>query len=109
MRAGAIVEEGEPHAMFSAPRTAFAARFLGAANVIGGWLVPLDAVHVEARQDGDAVVVARRFAGFHDEARIRLADGQEIDARGPVGSLPAVGSRCAVSWDAGRARRPSTE
>ncbi|SRR5581483_728028 len=107
MREGAVVEEGEPRALFRGPRTAFTARFLGAANVVDGWLVPPDAVRVEADPQGDARVVARRFAGFHEEARVRLASGQEIDARGPVGSFPAPGSPCRVAWDLARAKRLS--
>ncbi|MEA3201121.1 MAG: putative spermidine/putrescine transport system ATP-binding protein [Thermoplasmata archaeon] len=106
MREGRVVEEGAPRAMFEQPRTAFAARFLGAANVIGDKLVPPDAIRLTEDARGDAVVLARRFAGFHEEARVRLADGTEIDARGAVGTLPAAGAKVRVAWDEARARKP---
>lgn len=103
LRDGRLVEEGAPQAMFAQPRTAFAARFLGAANVLEGRLVPFDAVRLEP--GGDALVVQRRFAGYHEEARVRLPEGTEITARGPVGSLPAPGERVRVAWDRSNAKR----
>jgi ABC-type Fe3+/spermidine/putrescine transport system ATPase subunit len=102
MRAGRVVEEGAPEEMFRAPRTAFAARFLGAANLIGNVLVAPDAVTL--REGGEARVIAHRFAGFHEEARVRLPDGTEVEVRGPLGSLPAKGAAVTVSWDPARAR-----
>lgn len=106
MRDGAVVEQGAPRDVFRSPRTAFAARFLGSANVLAdGTLVPLDKVRVEADPQGEGVVEEVRYAGFHDEARIRLDDGTTLDARLPGGSAPPRGARVRTRWD--HAKGPS--
>lgn len=99
MREGRVVEEGAPRALFERPRDPFTARFLGGANVLGGRIVPVAATRIVEDPAGEGEVVARRFAGFHEEARVRLPDGSEVDVRGPVGSLPAVGKRVRVLVD----------
>ena len=99
MREGAVVEEGPPRQAFRTPRTPFAARFLGSANVRpDGALVPLDAVRVTPDPKGNALVEELRFAGFHEELRLRLDDGTTLDARLPHAPGLARGTRVRVEW-----------
>ena len=101
MREGAVIEEGPPRDVFRHPRSPFTARFLGSANARpDGTLVPLDAVRLVPDPQGNAVVEEVRFAGFHEEARVRMDDGARMEARLPVGAAPQVGARVRVAWDA---------
>ena len=103
MRAGRIIEEGSPRDLFERPRDAFTARFLGSANVLhDGTLVPIDKVRVLPATGPDAnanaTVLETRYAGFHEDVRLRLDDGTLLDARTPLDQAPRTGERVRVQW-----------
>jgi putative spermidine/putrescine transport system ATP-binding protein len=100
MRAGRIVEDGAPEALYRRPRTRFTAEFLGQTNVVpvvhraGRTILPwgealpavafgVDAGHVSIRPEdialipttqGQARVTARTFLGAAVEYRVVLGD-----------------------------------
>ena len=71
MRDGRIVESGPPESLYSHPRTAFVADFLGNANLLSG--------RVHGRRDGRVVVDAAggRFAAAVGERRTTPASGAD--------------------------------
>ena len=71
MRDGRIVESGPPESLYSHPRTAFVADFLGNANLLSG--------RVHGRRDGQVVVDAAggRFAAAVGERRTPPASGSD--------------------------------
>jgi len=69
MYQGRIMQEGEPRAVYARPRTAFAATFLGSANIVSG--------RIESREANGTVVIALDGA----EHRLTLqAAGEPGDA-----------------------------
>lgn len=106
MRAGCLEQTGPPDEVYGRPRTEFVARFLGQANVLGGWAegrwattalgtVPLDGEawgevqlalrpeSLEVVQGGDWIVVGREYRGPYfllrlERAGLRLSVRVEI-------------------------------
>ncbi len=71
MDQGRIVQEGVPRALYAAPRTAFVANFLGAANILAG--------HVEARASGDAATIVLDGGGQRLTLKTTAQPGESIE------------------------------
>jgi len=106
MDKGRIVQEGEPRALYAAPRTPFVATFLGAANILAG--------RIEARgDDGRATIVldgaAQRLAletaaapGDLVELVLRPEDIVVSMEAEPTGENVLAGRVTEVSFQGGR-------
>ena len=103
MRAGRVVQVASPDALWSRPADAWTARFLGLANVVerdGRALVTRpEAVHVAAARDGEATVVSAERRGSTVRLRVRLPDGNELEAAVTTLDHPATGDRVRVTVD----------
>jgi putative spermidine/putrescine transport system ATP-binding protein len=129
MKDGRIVEEGAPVALYRAPRTRFAAEFLGQTNVLPVRITDAQAVlpwgqpyagtggHVSLRPEdiamtadpaGMAVVRSVTFLGASVECRVIIGD-VELRVRDSGGgvAIPAIGTR--VSLTARVAPHPLSE
>jgi iron(III) transport system ATP-binding protein len=114
LRAGRVQQSGSPRDLYHHPRTAYAARFFGPANLVPpGDLLPLLArsvagrllaaqlagftgqtlclrpEHLRAVPPAEAhlsgTVRAVTFYGAYEEAQVQVADGFSLLAHGPVG------------------------
>ena len=103
MRAGRIVQEAAPDELWAQPAGEWAARFLGLANVeVDGTVVRAtrpEAIRVQRRDDGDAVVVRSRRSGPVVRLRVRAATGRELDAVVVAVDAPRVGERVVLEID----------
>jgi len=123
MKDGRIVEEGAPVALYRAPRTRFAAEFLGQTNVLpvqldGGhavlpWGQRFAGVaataggHVSLRPEdiamtadptGPGAVRSVTFLGATVECRVAIADVElRVRDSGSAASIPAIGTRVSLS------------
>jgi iron(III) transport system ATP-binding protein len=128
MREGTILQAGTPEELYFAPRSAWAATFVGAANLVRGSAAdgrietPLGSFDVrngaasaaevsvvirpellELRPDasGEGEVVAREFRGHDVFYRVRLADGTTVFSHRPSTEVVPLGARVAVKRHAG--------
>jgi iron(III) transport system ATP-binding protein len=128
MRDGTIVQEGTPEELYLAPRSRWAAAFVGAGNFVRGQIAdgavetPLGhfpalnangtaSVEALVRPEllelapdpvGSAEVVERQFRGHDVFYRVRLADGTTVVAQRPSTEVVPLGARVAVRPHAGR-------
>ena len=102
LRAGRVVQEGAPEAVWAQPADEFVARFLGFDNVVDGRVIRPDAFRPTADETADVrgVVVSRTYRGDHFVVRVATDDG------GPVLAVaarwtppPAPGDRVALAVD----------
>lgn len=125
MDGGRIIEEGRPADLFRRPRTAFAARFLGAGAVVppealpgmdvregsgGNVFVPHGASRLVPAGAAEARVVGTvedvDFVGASISVKVALDGGGVLSAPLPVQKAPPErGSRVALAFDAGLLRR----
>jgi len=122
MRDGQIVQAGSPEDVYFAPSTSWAAQFVGAANLVPGWVAAgrvetalgsFDAPSSEAESPvqvlvrpellellpdtlGDGEVVSREFRGHDVFYRVRLADGTTVYSHRPSTEVVPLGARVAV-------------
>ncbi len=109
MRAGRIVQQGTPDEVWSAPADAWVARFLGMRNVRerDGRCVVVrpESVRVReaegVRQGEGAVVLGVERRGPLVWLRLRLDDGEELEAATAGTRHPQPGERVAVEVDPG--------
>jgi spermidine/putrescine transport system ATP-binding protein len=116
MRDGAFEQIGPPEEVYDRPRTSFAARFVGSANIIHGaaglvavrseWvnLSPLTGSAPPGSAGGPgflATVSGRQFAGGQTRISVTLdGTGEEITAsRQGLYSPGEIGRQVWVSWD----------
>jgi putrescine transport system ATP-binding protein len=110
MRAGRIVQEGPPAALYERPDSRYVAEFLGAANILDGALlgragmVAIRPERIALRGDGPHRGILREVAYRGQDFILSVA----LDA-GPVLRVilpnagappPPVGGRVALAWDA---------
>lgn len=121
MRAGTIVQLGRPEDLYFAPRSLWAAEFVGSANVLSGRvqdghvvtaigsfpangcsgddtarvLVRPELLGLTADPSGEAEVVAREFRGHDVFYRVRL-DGHEVLSHRPSTEHVPVGARVRI-------------
>ncbi|HXG75572.1 MAG TPA: ABC transporter ATP-binding protein [Gaiellaceae bacterium] len=126
MREGTVVQEGSPEELYFAPRSRWAAEFVGAGNVLSGPVVdglvrtPVGAfpangsangaarvlirpelIGLEPDPAGPAEVVGREFRG-HDVLYRVLLDGVELVSQRPSTEVVPLGSRVSVRLHDGR-------
>ncbi len=126
MRDGTILQAGPPEELYFAPRSRWAAEFVGAGNVLSGPVVdglvrtPVGAfpaggaangaarvlvrpelIGLEPDPAGRAEVVAREFRG-HDVLYRVLLDGVELVSQRPSTEVVPLGSRVSVRLHDGR-------
>ena len=100
MREGRVVQIDTPDALWSRPLDADVARFLGIANVTGGRMIRPEAVSVRpAGQAGNAEVERAVRAGPVVRLRVRLDDGETLEAVAASVDHPAAGDRVDVAID----------
>jgi thiamine transport system ATP-binding protein len=99
MRAGRVVQVATPDALWAAPVDEDVARFVGLANVRDGEIVRPEAVTVRLATNGDGVVERAVRTGPIVRLRVRLDDGDMLEA--VVASLdhPRAGDRVDVEVD----------
>jgi spermidine/putrescine transport system ATP-binding protein len=110
MRDGAFEQLGTPQEIYDRPRTSFAARFVGNANILrlGGRLLAVRSewINLEAAEGSAAGLPARvtgkQFAGGQLRVSVVLKDsGEEITASRQGLDWPVeTGQELRVSWDA---------
>jgi len=71
MNHGRIMQEGEPRSIYAQPRTAFAATFLGAANIVSG--------RIESRDSTGMVIVALDGGEYRLAMQGAGAPGEAVD------------------------------
>jgi iron(III) transport system ATP-binding protein len=127
MRDGTIVQEGTAEQLYFAPKSRWAAEFVGAANVLSGRvvgervetaigafpangassraeaqvLVRPELLELEPVANGPAEVVAREFRG-HDVFYRVLLDGVELVSQRPSTEVVDLGSRVTIRVHGGR-------
>ena len=128
MRAGAVVQEGTPEQVYTAPASRWAAEFVGAGNFLPGTLargivetrvgrfpalnangatdvevlIRPELLELEPDPSGEAEVVGREFRGHDVFYRVRLADGTMVCSQRPSNETIPLGSRVVVRPHAGR-------
>lgn len=103
MRAGRIVQAATPDELWTRPANEWAARFLGLANVeVDGSVARVtrpEAIRVERRAGGDAIVLRAKRSGPVVSLRLRDAGGRELDAVVAAVDAPEKGDRVALDID----------
>jgi thiamine transport system ATP-binding protein len=101
MRAGRIVQHGAPDDLWLHPADAWVARFLGMKNVAerDGRTIVIrpEAVRLEPGENAIVAQAERRGAAVH--LRVRLADGEELEAVTTQPDHPRTGDRVNISID----------
>jgi putative spermidine/putrescine transport system ATP-binding protein len=107
---GRIEQLDSPQLLYDRPRTAFVARFVGGANVIGGLAVRAEHIGVASvaapTPDGavriDGTIVDTQYQGAVRRWQVRTDDDQLITAMRPEGDAATIprepGARVALSW-----------
>jgi iron(III) transport system ATP-binding protein len=127
MRDGTVVQEGTCEELYFAPRSRWAAEFVGAGNVLAGSvrgdrvdtplgsfpangaasraaaevLIRPELVGLELDPDGSAEVVGREFRGHDVFYRVRL-DGIEVVSQRPSTEVVPLGARVSIRLHGGR-------
>jgi putative spermidine/putrescine transport system ATP-binding protein len=112
LNAARIEQAGPAREVFNAPRTEFAARFMGGHNVLvlpqGRFAVRADEVRL-GQTGTEAVVSAVEYQGAHVTLTTRAAGDQEIVALIPEAEFYAdpknLGDAVRLTWDDGRLHR----
>ncbi len=103
MRAGRIVQAAAPDELWARPAGEWEARFLGLANVEADGDVARvtrpEAIRVERRADGEALVVRAERSGPVVRLRVRAAGGRELEAVVAAVDAPRKGDRVAIEID----------
>ncbi|HAX81864.1 MAG TPA: ABC transporter ATP-binding protein [Actinobacteria bacterium] len=101
LRAGAIVQQGSPVAVYAEPGDEWAARLTGAVSVLvrQGQRVAVRPEWVRLGSGAPGTIVAVRFRGPHSELTLETAEGL-VEARVPGPPSHRVGE--AVKWEATR-------
>jgi putative spermidine/putrescine transport system ATP-binding protein len=106
----AVIEQAGPaRDVFTAPRTAFVARFMGGHNVIalpqGKFALRSDAIGIGAPEgaDAEAAVLGVEYQGTHVAVTARMAGDQDVTALSPEAEFFArpinPGDRIGLRWD----------
>ena len=102
MRAGRVVQVASPDELWAHPLDEDIARFLGLANVSGSEIVRPEAVTVtRASLDGQGIVERAVRVGPVVRLRIRLDDGQALEAVVAAIDHPTAGDRVDIEIDPG--------
>jgi len=103
MRAGRIVQAATPDELWARPADEWSARFLGLANVeVDGSVARVtrpEAIRVERRADGNAIVVRAERSGPVVRLRVRDSGGRELEAVVAAVDAPGKGDRVALDID----------
>ena len=103
MRAGRIVQAATPDELWARPADEWSARFLGLANVeVDGSVARVtrpEAIRVERRADGHAIVVRAERSGPVVRLRVRDSGGRELEAVVAAVDAPGKGDRVALDID----------
>lgn len=103
MREGRIVQAATPDELWARPADEWSARFLGLANVeVDGSVARVtrpEAIRVQRRADGDAVVVRAERNGPFVRLRVRDAAGRELEAVVAAVDAPGKGDRVTLEID----------
>jgi thiamine transport system ATP-binding protein len=102
MRAGRVVQVASPDELWAHPLDDDIARFLGLANVSGSEIVRPEAVTVRrASLDGQGIVERAVRVGPVVRLRVRLDDGQALEAVVAAIDHPTAGDRVDIEIDPG--------
>lgn len=102
LRDGRVAQVGAPDELWAAPTDADVALFLGLRNIRDGSVIRPEAVRVVAARDGArgaGVVESARRVGPTVQLRVRLDDGERLDAAVTAVEHPLPGDRVDVEID----------
>jgi thiamine transport system ATP-binding protein len=102
MRAGRVVQIATPDELWSRPADPWVARFLGLnVSQLDRRSVVTRPEAVRVRPGGDATVIAAERRGAMVRLRLRLRDGEELEAATTALEHPGVGDQVGVEIDPG--------
>jgi ABC-type Fe3+/spermidine/putrescine transport system ATPase subunit len=102
MRAGRIVQEGAPAALYERPTSRYVAEFLGAANILDGAAIRPERIALRPDGPHPGVVRETAYRGPDFLLSVALDSGPVLRVVMPNTGTPPppVGSRVALGWDA---------